>query len=119
MSTWYHKIATLQDVTRTFVVNAEAASEVFGFTSHQRDHQRTITLVYPNGETRTERIYRKQDYRISLDKNLLTFVAGDLVSFEKIDVSTYRCMRLAPKTAFEISKKLNRKNYFISSRSPN
>ena len=115
MSTWYHKVATLQDVTRTFVVNAEAASVVFGFNGHQRDSQRTITLVYPNGETRTERIYRKQDYRISLDKNLLTFDAGDLVSFEKIDVSTYRCMRLAPKSSFDISKKLNRKNYFISS----
>ena len=115
MSNWYHKIATLQDVTRTFVVNAEAASLVFGFSSHLRDNEKTITLVYPNGETRAERIYRKQDYRISLDKNLLTFVAGDLVSFEKIDVSTFRCMRLAPRSSFEISKKLNKKNYVISS----
>lgn len=85
---YYIKRATVQDVTRTFVLNREALNEFFRLDLRERDDEAFVRLRYGlGGQTHQVRIVLKQDPRIFIDRfNLLP---GDLVVFEKSTDSGY------------------------------
>ena len=66
---YYIKKATVQDITRTFVLNREAIDNFFCLNLLDRDDEAYIAIRYkPEGKRQQIRIVLKQDPRIFIDR---------------------------------------------------
>ena len=104
---YYIKQASVQDVTKTTVINEKAAKEFFGFNLTVRDQEEFIDITYiPGGEVIKTRIVRKQDIRIFIRKGNLE--KGDLMYFSKDDSDMFflRFIKTSDSDYHEIKSKL-------------
>ena len=79
MNIYYIKKASNQDVTRTVVVNAEAARDFFGLVFRQKHATASVQIKYLPGKAYQEvRFVKKQDVRLFIDRN---FEESDILVF--------------------------------------
>jgi hypothetical protein len=114
---FYIKRATVQDVTRTFVLNKAAVVDFFRLNLLKRDDEAWISLRYAHGQAPQKvRIVQKQDPRIFIDR--FNLAEGDLVVFEKNADSEYLMSYVKkgnPRYTI-LEPLLNHKGYSISER---
>jgi hypothetical protein len=85
---FYLKLATLQDVTRTFVLNKQAVDSFFDLSLFDRNDECYISVKYSfDKKSYTVRVEKKQDFRIFIFRTNLK--VGDLVIFEKKSKNEY------------------------------
>ena len=114
---YYIKKATVQDVTRTFVLNREAINNFFCLNLVEREDLAYVAIRYrPEVEIQTVRIVLKQDPRIFIDRFRLE--PGDLVLFDKKGPSEYTVSFIKNNDSRheQLSSFLNGYNYAIVDR---
>lgn len=114
---FYIKKATVQDITRTFVLNKEAVDVFFRLNLLMRNDEAYVSMIFlPSRRQEKVRIVLKQDPRIFFDRFRLE--PGDLVLFNKLGVAEYTVSFIKKndsRFAF-LSSILNRFNYAIVDR---
>lgn len=107
----YYKVASRQDVTRSFVINRKAAEDVFDADLRRRDDEKWIDIDYPGQGIHSTRIVQKQDVRILLRHK--GYEAGDIVMFRRTDGGRldYRVLRGA--VALEVRRRMLGRSFLI------
>jgi hypothetical protein len=111
---YYIKKATVQDVTRTFVLNRKAIDHFFCLNLLDRDDEAFVAIRYrTDGELQQVRIVLKQDPRIFFDRFRLE--PRDIVLFHKEEYSQYKVTFIKNNDSRfgQLSSILNRYNYAI------
>lgn len=107
----YYKVASRQDVSRSFVINRKAAEDVFHADLRRRDDEKWIDVDYPGQGIHATRIVQKQDVRILL--RLKGYEVGDIVMFRRTDGGQFDYRVLRGVAALEVRRRMLGRSFLI------
>ena len=111
--TYYYKLITKQDITRSFVINKKALKYFFNSQLTGHGHEDTIMLKYKFEDFIPTKIVLHQDPRILIKDR--SFKIGEIAYFQKVDEDHFILKIIDnPELISKIVYLMNKNKFYLS-----